>query len=355
MVAIIIDHLRYFPNGIGWWSARGGLFVTAAEGFFLISGIVLGIVRGSKLIDKPFQQVSKLLLKRAVQLYLTAVVLILLFTFVGWLFYLDTPGLKAGIASPDTGVWGVLLQTLGLQYYYGWADYLRLYAIFIFASPLAFWLLRRGKWYVVLLISLLVWMLFPNNPALSYDMQEYLQPVAWQLLFFVGITIGFHWNNMLDIWQSFRLRAKRIAIVTLLTVAGVTFIYNVLIMLSTMGYNLDAVGATPQLQHDLYVAFFDKERLPLTRFALALTWFWAGFYLFKKFERPIVRTLGWLLIPFGTNSLYVYTMHAVAVFFVHLYFAHNGVLWQNFLITVGVILAIRLLVQYKVLMKIVPR
>lgn len=352
MVAIIIDHLTFFPNGLGWWSARGGLFVTAAEGFFLISGIVLGIVRGSKLIEKPMRVVATVLLQRGVQLYLTAVVLVLIFTIIGWQFY-GVSGLKGGILSPDTDAWTVLWSAFSMQYYYGWADYLRLYAIFLLASPLVFWMLRRGWWYIVLALSLSVWLLYPSDPTLSFSMREYLQPVSWQLLFFLGVVIGFHWNHFLDGWRSLGKRTRRWLTGGLLAVAGITFAINVGIMLSTMGYNMGPI-LTPQLQHDLYVNFFNKERMPITRVLLALTWFWAGFTLFKKFEKPITKVLGWLLLPFGTNSLYVYTLHAFAVFFVDLYLV-PGPLWFNFLITSGVIIAIRLMVQYKVLMKIIPR
>ncbi len=156
LVAIILDHLAFFPNGLDWVSGRGNLYVSAAEGFFLISGIVLGIVRGAKLIDKPFWVPAKLLLKRSLQLYITAVVLMLLFTFIGWLF-LSNPGLKPGIRLPDENIWRIIWGGLTFDYIYGWADYLRLYAIYIFVSPLAIWLLRRKLWYVVIAASLLVW------------------------------------------------------------------------------------------------------------------------------------------------------------------------------------------------------
>lgn len=352
MVAIIIDHLNFFPNGLGWWSARGGLFVTAAEGFFLISGIVLGIVRGSKLIDKPMRVVCSVLLKRGVQLYLTIVTLVLVFTVIGWHYYGFT-GLKPGILPPGTDAWTVIWSAFSLQYYYGWADYLRLYAIFLLLSPLVFWMLRRGWWYLVLALSLFVWTLYPNDPSMGYDMRVYLQPISWQLLFFIGTIIGFHWNHVLDGWRSVSRRTQRWATGLLLSFAGVTFAINVGIMLSTMGYDMGSI-LTPQLQQDLYINFFDKERMPITRVLLALSWFWSGFYLFKKFEKPIRKFLGWLLLPFGTNSLYVYTLHAFAVFFVDLYLV-PGSLWFNFIITAGVILLIRLAVHYKLLMSIIPR
>ena len=353
MVSIVIDHLAFFPNGIDWWSARGGLFVTAAEGFFLISGIVLGVVRGAKLIDQPMAHVSKLLLKRGLQLYLTSITLVLLFTVVGWLFYMGNPGLKPEIAAPNSNIFSVLWSTLTLQYYYGWTDYLRLYALFLFVSPLAFWLLRRGLWYVVLGLSLVVWSLYPNDLSLPFNLRVYLQPLSWQSLFFIGVVTGFYWNHIVDSWRNLPHRYRQALTVGLLSLAGVTFTLNVLIMLSTMGVNTGPV-LTPELQHYLFDNYFNKEAMPLGRILLALTWFWAAFYLFKRFEVYVTAVLGWLLIPFGTNSLYVYTLHAFIVFFIDLYFV-PGPLWFNFLVTAGSILLIRLAVKYRLLMGFIPR
>ncbi len=353
IISIIIDHLAFFPNGIDWWSARGGLFVTAAEGFFLISGIVLGVVRGAKLIDQPMGYVSKLLLKRGLQLYLTSVTLVLLFTVLGWLFYMDNPGLKPGIAAPDSNIFSVLWSTLSMQYYYGWADYLRLYALFLFVSPLAFWLLRRGLWYAVLGLSLAVWFIYPDDLSLPFDLRVYLQPLSWQLLFFIGVVTGFYWNHIVDVWRNLHRRRRKVLTVGLLSLAGVTFTLSVLIMLSTMGIDAGPI-LTPELQHYLFDNFFNKEAMPLTRILLALTWFWSAFYLFRRFEVYITAALGWLLVPFGTNSLYVYTLHAFIVFFVNLYFV-PGPLWFNFLVTAGAILLIRIAVHYKLLMGIIPR
>ena len=354
MVAIIVDHLSFFPNGLDWWGMRGGLFVTAAEGFFIMSGIVLGIVRGAKYIDRPMKEVTNLLLKRGFQLYLTVAVLAIIFTLIGWAYmHAGIGGIKPGIFPADTSIWQVILSSFTLQYYYGWADYLRLYALFLFASPLVFWLLRKGLWYLALAGSFAVWLLFPLLVGDGgYSAAEYWQPVSWQLLFFMGVIIGFNWNFFLDTWNGFSDRVRRIISVSLVSTAVITLVISVLFMLSTMGYNTGPF--TSDLRHIIFSNFFNKESLPLTRILLAMIWFWAGFWVFKRFEKPIKKAIGWLLLPFGTNSLYVYTLHAFAVFFVHIHISRGSLLW-NFIVTAGVILLIRLCVHYKVLMKIIPR
>ena len=354
LVGILIDHLAFFPNGLDWWSARGGLFVTMAEGFFLISGIILGIVRGAKLVDEPFRKVAKLLMQRGVQLYITSVVLTLLFTWLGLTVFANWPGLKYDIAAADTPIWQIIWETVTLQYFYGWADYLRLYAIFLLVSPVFMWLLRRGKWHIGLALSLGVWLLFPDPNIASRMDQEKLQLLSWQLLFFGGMTIGFYWPQLTAWWHGIAQRPRRILVSGIWAVGAATLLYNVAIMLSTMGYDMSVIGATPQLQHDLYVTFFDKERLPLSRILLFMLWFWGWFALVRKFEKPILRVLGWLLVPYGTNSLYVYTVQAFIIFFMHLYFTPNTQLSNFLLSAIGIAIPLVML-RYNILGKIIPR
>jgi len=354
LVAIAFDHLDFFPNGLDWWSMRGSLFVTTAEGFFFISGLVLGIVRGAKLVDKPFGDVAKLLLKRGAQLYITTVVLVLLFTFIGWLFYMDNPGLKAGIAPAGSNFFEVLWGTVSFQYFYGWADYLRLYAIFMFISPLAMWLLRNGKWYLMLAGSLFLWLLFPSDPNVPDNVQELLQPLTWQLIFFSGMTVGFYWNSIVAWWRQRSPRQKRSMVIGVLTAAAISFVWTFFVTFGAKYFNLNLFNITQNTEYELYIHFFDKERMPLARFAMFMVWFWAAFYLFRRFESYIVKSLGWLLLPFGTNSLYVYTVQAFIIFFIHLYL-QKGSVWFNFIVSVAIIALIRIMIQHKFLMKVIPR
>lgn len=349
-MAIILDHLAFYPNGLDWWTGRGQLYVSAAEGFFLISGIVLGIVRGSKLVDKPFAIVSSLLLKRAMQLYITAIVLMLLFTFIGWLF-LDNPGLKAGIRLPTENIWDILKGAITFEYIYGWADYLRLYALFIFASPIAMWLLRRKLWYVVIAISIFIWTQFANS---TLETAELSQVYSWQLIFFGGLTIGFHWNTIKSWWQRLSLPLRRTIIACTVSLAAVTMVASFLLV-----HGEEFIGSSARFLTDINMVvnpLFNKEELPLARLGLFVIWFWASFWLFTRFEAQIKRWLGWLLLPFGHNSLYVYTMHAILVFFVHLAIKDPTESWLlNLLLSICGVMLVWLAVRYKILMKIIPR
>lgn len=358
LVAILLDHLNFYPSGLDWVTMRGNMYVSAAEGFFLISGIVLGIVRGAKLIDQPLQRVARLFLKRGAQLYLTSIILAALFTLIGWWFYMDYPGLKFGIMPPNTNLFEAVWKLVTFQYLYGWADYLRLYCLFLLFSPLAMWLLRRGWWYIVLAASIGVWLLFPRDPTLPDAIQEYWQPLAWQLIFFSGLTIGFYWPKIVTWWQNLSAGLKRGLTVSVVSLAVVTLAINIFIVFGAkmllpvpadLAHQLDTFGTT--LNRD----FFDKEALPIARIALFAVWFAASFWLFHRFEKTVMRFLGWLLLPFGQNSLYVYTISAVLLFFAHLYFVASTDWLPNLIISIVGILLIRLAIHYRVLMNIIPR
>ena len=351
LLVILIDHLAYFPSGFEVLTGRGLLYVSSAEGFFLISGIILGIVRGSKLIEKPFRIGAKLLLKRSLQLYVTSVVLTLLFTFIAWLFYMHSDGLKYGVAPITTSLPQLLWQTLTYQYVYGWADFLRFYTLFIAAAPIALWLLRRGRWYVVMAASLVVWWLYRLSPG-----EDLWEPLAWQLVFFSGFVIGFHWPQIVEWWHQIHIRWRNRIGIALLISFIVTAGASALLVFGDMLHvtNLSTL-------HRAIEPYFNKDSLPLPRLALGTIWFWGLFWLVRRYEAIVIKRIGWLLLPFGENSLYVYTIEAFVIFFFHIYLVQAQPVeelapWYiNFLLTAVAISIVWFMTRQKVLFKIIPR
>lgn len=349
LIVIILNHLHYYPSGLEWFTGQSYLYASTAEGFFIVSGIVLGIVRGAKLIDKPFWLAAKKLVQRGFQLYIISIILVLLFTFFGWLF-IDSAGLKFGIFHPSGNVFELIWKTVSLQYIYGWADYLRLYAIFILASPVALWLLRRGLWYVVLLVSVLIWSLYAYVPTPSGSLS---QPFSWQLIFFIGFIIGFHAPGIKTWWRNLKSQRRRAIIATTITLAIVTMIANVLIV---FGRELPYIGSSLIGLDEYLSTFFNKDQLPLPRLLLAGTWFAALYFVVAHWEKRISKAVGWLLLPLGTNSLYVYTIQAFIVFIALIIFEQPSKYWFiNLAISLGVVGLVYAAVRTKFLMKIIPR
>jgi len=350
LCVILFNHLQYYPSGLDFFTGRGILYASTAEGFFVVSGIVLGIVRGRKLLTQPLKLATKLLWKRALQLYLTTIVLTLLFTVIGQLF-IGNPGLKYGIFT-DWGHWWTLIRdTLTLSYTYGWADFLRLYAIFIFFAPLALWFLRKGQWVAMLLISFGVWALYPFVPQIT----ALSQPFSWQFIFFAGFTIGFYWETILAWWRNLAIKTRKVIGWSFATAFALSLMGSFLLV---FGHEFSgALGNSLTSLHRLVEPNFDKDRLPIARMLLGAVWFWGLFYIVRRFESWITRHFGWLLLEFGANSLYVYTISAFVVFFAHLFVAPSGFegFIPNLVLSLSLLGIVHLAVKKKFLMKIIPR
>lgn len=350
LLVILFNHLQYYPSGLDFLTGRGILYVSTAEGFFVVSGIVLGIVRGRKLLNQPLRVATKLLWKRAFQLYITSIVLTLLFTMIGQ-FFLDNPGLKYGIYSDWANFGRFAWETITLSYSYGWADFLRLYAIFIFFAPLALWLLRKGYWYVLLLASFGVWALYPLIPPIT----AISQPFSWQFIFFAGFVIGFYWETILAKWRQLSINTRKVIGWSFTAAFVITLIASFALV---FGHELGGtVGTQLASLHQTVEQHFNKDRLPIERLLLGVIWFWGLFYLVRRFESTIIRYVGNFLMGFGTNSLYVYTISAFVVFIMHLCIAAPGLndIVLNLIISLIALGIVQLAVRTRFLMKIIPR
>lgn len=361
LVIIILDHLSYFPNGLVFISGDSRLYVTAAEGFFIISGLVLGIVRGAKLTERSFRYAAKLIWRRSFMLYLTSIIITILSIAIGWHF-VGNDGVKSPLPPLDSNIFSLFWRIVTLQEFYGWADYLRLYAIFLALTPAVLWLLRRGKWYIVLTVSTLVWLLTPK------PVNEFTQPFTWQFIFFIAFTLGFYSPQIKSWWNSLSAKTRRRTKTVIFTMFIITFIANVFAEFFAPALN-DNLSTAINNFRPILAASFDKLALTPARVAMSLLWFIGFFMIFQRFEKQIKRYLGWLLIPFGTNSLYVYSIHAFVVMGAHLIvnpqygapasyfnsFDRLAEVPQNLALSILVIAIIYLAVRTKFLMKIIPR
>lgn len=351
LCVILLNHLDFAPNGLSFLTGRGFLYASTAEGFLAISGIILGIVRGHKLLHAPLKEATKLLWKRALQLYITSIILTIFFTLFGQ-FFLGNPGLKYGIYSDWTHWWNFLLDVLTMRYSYGWADFLRFYALFLFFAPAALWLLRKGYWYLLIIISLGVWALYPLLPS----QDNLYQPVSWQLIFFLGFTVGYHWESIL-LW--FRLLPRKLFVamkIATVVLFILTFVASYIIVFGAQAKT--SLGSELLTIHSHVEVFFNKDSMPITRIALGTVWFWGLFIICRRFEKAIYKGAGWLLYEFGSHSLYVYTLSAFVVFFMHLFVAPSpgfNSVWLNLLFSLLAIALVWVALKKRFLIKIIPR
>lgn len=339
---IIIDHMQRFPGIFELVSGKGSLWVSAAEGFFFISGMMVGLIRGRKEISVPLRQVTGKLWQRAAVLYGWAIGLSILYSTVGFRLGLS-PGLKGGLA-PYINMPNFIWRAISLQTIYGWADYLAHYAVFLFFAPVAIWLLRRGKWYIISLLSLLAWSFSGRNFELS-----------WQILFFHGIIVGFYLKRI----EAFaKHQAKRwpplyAGLITgsLATLAVSVFFVHIVPFALDHHFELTTLA---QITKNLGI-YFSKDVLAIGRVALFGLWFTTLYWVVRRNEDSINKWLGWILVPFGQHSLYVYIIHSCLLFFSDLVIAnpHTGFIF-NVAITSAMIAILLIMTRRRVLFSLIP-
>lgn len=350
LFVILVDHFGRNFSVYDIFTGSGQQWVSAAEGFFFVSGLMIGLIRGRKMVDQPLRESTKKVLLRALQLYIWAVGLTVLFAASAQ-FFMGNPGLKVG-AFYNEPVWKFITYTLTLRYNYGWADFLNYYAIYLALSPIALWLLRAKRWYILLAISFFVWVL-GNNVQLT-----------WQLLFFAGATSGFYLPEIEGWFNSLKTSVKRRIYIVFTTLGVSTIILSVLFntiidiaVRPTNGFN--PFGSWAFALHDFntyfLASYFDKYGLGYGRLILFSIWFIMLYLLTRRYETFISKKLGWFLTTMGQNSLYVYVVHAVLLFYINLFLPQHLPIWLNILTTTTFVGAIWYMTKCKFLFKYIPR
>lgn len=345
LFVILIDHLGRFFGGWEIFTGRGAQWVSAAEGFFFVSGMMVGLVRGRKMKDRPFKEVWKKLWSRALLLYVWAVGLTLFFSAIAELFK-GNAGIKSGAFSGTN----FILETFTLQFNYGWGDFLAYYAIYLFLAPLAIWLIRKRLWHTVLLLSLIGWMTSMKLTG------------SWQILFFSGAVFGYYQKEVESYFFALKNKTKKLLTRLVYSLTLVTLSMSVFFTTFAEEYGkdgghflgLDLSGARAYSVEQLRPVF-DKSSLAPLRLLLFYLWFTALYLLVRKYEDWFKQKLGWLLMTLGQNSLYVYIVHAILLYFLDLLIP-GGQFWLvNFVISTSFVGLIWYMTKRKFLFGIIPR
>ena len=293
IVVIVIDHLSRWPSLFALMSGKALLWVTAAEGFVAISGLLVGYVRGFKNRSLPMAEVTSKLIIRALLLYVWSVIATIIFAACIW--YVPLMGGSPWVPI-EKGNWlDLIYKVLTLKYTFVWVHFLTLYAVFLAASPIAVYLLRKGLAWLVALFSLGI---------LVIGWMNHNEVLQWQALFFIPSIAGYYLESMLDWWKKIASKRRHQLTSFFLLTTGLTIATSVI----TTFY--------PSLLGDISQALntlFEKETMSLWRLGMAFLWFTGFIMLFSIFKRRISRVFGWLLLPLGTRSLTAYILHGFVV------------------------------------------
>jgi hypothetical protein len=335
IVVIIADHLSRWPSVFSFITGKALLWVTAAEGFVAISGLLVGYVRGFKNRHQPLREVSKKLLARALLLYAWAVIGTVAYTWIVWNIPLQggSPGLPFNIDD-----WAsVILNALTLQHTFVWVHFLSLYALFLAASPIAVWLLRQNMAWLVGFISF-------GLLALGWLTES--EPLQWQFLFFIPSIVGFYLEPILIWWKDLSAaRRKNISVsVVAATIATIT------LSVITTYYSHLAPGFTA-----LVDPLFEKDSVSLLRAAIAFLWFTGFLFVFHLLRTPLGKAFDWLLLPIGTYSLTAYILHGIAICIISFITISSTNWFVNSILGVVTVLLVWGMLRIPYLNKVIPR
>lgn len=334
IIVIIIDHLSRWPSLLGLLTGKALLWVTAAEGFVAISGLLVGYVRGYKNRALPLKGVSVKLLRRAGLLYVWSLIASIAYVAIIWYAPLQGGAPSTPMAVGD---WSTFLTELvTLHYTFLWVHFLTLYAIFLAASPIAIWLLRQGRAWVVAVISFAL---------LVIGWISHVEVLQWQFLFFIPTIVGFYLQNILDWWHA-QKRSTRIAIT--LTTVGLTF--ATIIMSTILTYYAQSFQGVADQINDL----FEKNSISLLRASVAFLWFAGFMFVFYRFRRFISRAFNWLLIPVGTHSLTAYILHGLVLSIISYFTVQGQSIWLNTLLGGIAIFSVWALLKIPFIRRVIP-
>ncbi|MDI3308423.1 MAG: OpgC domain-containing protein [Acetobacteraceae bacterium] len=191
---IFIDHIP--GNWLGNFTLHNVALCDATEAFVLLAGYAGGLAYGAALDRKGWSFGAAALLRRAGTLYIAHIFLFVVVTAqVGYsaaaldsTAYLDELNLDPFGEQP----YQALLQALMLRFQPAFLDILPLYIVLMLLLALALPLLRRPV--LLLALSFAVYALvrlLDFNLTTWTGAGWFFNPLAWQLLFFIGCLLGY--------------------------------------------------------------------------------------------------------------------------------------------------------------------
>ncbi len=350
--AMVVDHF----GGDSWlYAVTGGnrFYVSAAEGFIFISGFVMGQAYRAKRDRSGLPAAMREALKRARTLYVATVALTLIFSAL--FLYTDIALWTGRDFGLGIDTWQeITVAALTLHYTYHGTDILAMYTLLLLFAPLVLLMLSIGEWYMVLVPSWLLWLvyqIYPEEAAIPWYIRhgENFPLAAWQVLFVTGYVLGFYRGALTSWLQRFRrLRVAAVALGVAITLALISLAWGA----ENGFFDLD-----PNVLNE---SFFKVPLRPwrLVAFlSIAIVAYTSATYLWV----PIRRALGWLMLPLGQAALYSYIVHFFLILLVYnlapllsaLPGEAPGELLTS-LLQIGVVLLLWTLVRKRVLFGIVP-
>jgi hypothetical protein len=299
VIAMVADHMGGERSWLYAITGGDAFFVSAAEVFVFISGLLMGIIYAGVITRQGLGVALMKSLQRAWTLYLMTVILTLTLMVLSAQWRLGWGSAATHITWPD-----LIISVLTLHRTFFLTDILLLYTLLVLAAVPVLVLLAHAKTGCVLAGSWGLWMLWqlaPQHAQFPWSIADnsVFNFPAWQALFVTAMVIGYHRQRL---EQHLALAAGRL----MLGISGV-FVAAVIAMYIMV---LDA----PSTAHALLIdQLFAKVDLRIGRLLVFVGFFAFVLTLVTLAWVPVRRLLGWLLLPLGQDALGAYILHLFVV------------------------------------------
>src|SRR5919204_1275688 len=296
---MIVDHVGGEQSWLYALTGGNRFFVSAAEGFVLLSGLSMGMVHATVISRQGARAMFEKVFGRARFLYVLTVALTISFAAASVAF--GTP--YAAAMTPAHDELAFALEVITFHRSYSLTDVLVLYTLLVLAAGPALWAMSRGLTVAVLAMSFAGWTL----AQISLDLVPRAWPIvdggfpfsAWQVLFVMGLAIGFHRRRIAAYLEPRRLVALGVAAVVALVVVNAIATHFV------SGW----IGI------DARELLFDKNDARIGRVLALLATASFAYAAVTVAWVPIRNWTGWLLLMMGQRSLFAYGVQLFAVAF----------------------------------------
>ncbi|WP_144766121.1 OpgC domain-containing protein [Curtobacterium sp. 9128] len=375
ILAVVITHIE-IGGPYSYLTLHAVGAITGAEMFVFLSGMVLGMTYPLA-IKKVGEWVAAVgAWKRARKQYLVTLVVIAVVFALSFVPFLNTDAITT-FTDRGTGTGGVAAEGRVYDLYpnamqllaypppwYAIRQFLLLemgpwpfniMGLFVVLSlfiPLLLWVIRRGWWWAVLAVSWALYVfqaLVPQFQPLNSQFEAVFPLLTWQVVFTHGLVLGYYRRQIVGALTG-RLGKVLVGVAVCGYAAFLVYVWAA-----------DHAGFTPvpfpaSMYDDLYNTAYQRVDLQWGRLVDIAFFAIVSYAILTVFWKPIAKAIGWLWIPLGQASLYVFVWQ---VFFALAIASIPGVDWGNFWIGFAVHTALILLAWYmvrkKFLFSVIPR
>jgi hypothetical protein len=224
IVVMLIDHVSLFPAWTIGLTGNTRLWVSAAEGFVLISGVVMGLVYPRLIAQRGWPWMIRHVTRRAAGLFAL--------TVVGQILFNTGDFLLRALRGRPSDVPADYLQLIHQAVFQSrmapaYLSLLPLFILFMLWGLAVLYALSRGHWRWVLLGSIGLWYAARLDPVVFTVIRTPFRFPIWQILFTAGLLGGYYRAMIKAWWQRLPARGWRSAVLIGLGIGVLLLSYQI--------------------------------------------------------------------------------------------------------------------------------